>query len=378
MMYIDSMFDPALYTETRKPLLQAQTLPAHCYTSSGFFQREVESIFSCAWHFVGRNDEIRETGAYRVIDTRAGSAIVCRDGSGELHAFVNACRHRGTRLKDGQGRCNRLVCPYHAWTYNLDGSLRKTPGFGTPEQFNPLDFALQAVRLESWGGFLFVNFSAKAPSLFEWTGDMPAVFAAHKPEDLRCTWRKEYRVNANWKFLIENALEAYHTGTVHGETLGSQDSESVETRGHWDALYVLGGEGKSIATLPGENQVFPFIPGLSGKASRGTWFTVVYPCTQIVFSQDCAWWLDMKPLSVDRTLVTLGGCFPASTVAMPGFEQHATAFYERWSTATPEDNQIAEAQQCGHASGLNLPGRYSSREHCVHALDNWVLDRVLD
>ena len=63
---------------------------------------------------------------------------------------------------------------------------------------------------------------------------------------------------------------------------------------------------------------------------------------------------------------------------MPGFEQHATAFYERWSTATPEDNQIAEAQQCGHASGLNLPGRYSSREHCVHALDNWVLDRVLD
>ncbi|MCY3769372.1 MAG: aromatic ring-hydroxylating dioxygenase subunit alpha [Gammaproteobacteria bacterium] len=378
MMRFDSMFDPATYHETRKPLLRAQTLPSHCYTSPEFFRREVEAIFSSAWHFVGREDEIRETGTYTVIDVQAGSVIVCRDRSGGLQAFVNACRHRGTRLKDGQGRCNRLVCPYHAWTYDLDGSLSATPGFGEPENFNRSEFALQGVRLENWGGFLFVNFSAQAPPLLEWIGDMPAVFAAHHPEDLRCTWRKEYLVRANWKFLIENALEAYHTGTVHGETLGTQNSEFVETRGNWDALYVLGDPSKSIATLPGENQVFPFVRGLSGKASRGTWFTVVYPGTQIVFSQDCAWWLDMKPLSVDRTLVTLGGCFPASTVAMAGFEQQVTAFYERWSTATPEDNQVAEAQQRGHASGLGLPGRYSETEHCVHALDNWVLDQVLD
>ena len=370
------MFDPTEYLQVRKPLLQAQTLPSHCYTSDAFFHREVDTIFSDAWHFVGRIDEIEQPGDYLILDTQSGSAIVCRDEKNQIQAFINACRHRGTRLKDNDGRCKAFVCPYHAWVYALNGDLRMAKGMDA-ENFKPREFSLQNIAVQIWGGFIFINFSHSARDLTDWLGDLPNIMQGHNADALRCTGRLEFMVNANWKFLMENALEAYHTGTVHHETLGAQDSESVDTTGQWDAIYVLSDEEKSIATLPGQKQVIPFIDTIGEKAKKGTWFCVVYPCTQLVFSQDCVWWLDLKPVSVDKTKITLGGCFPASSIDLKGFEQAVVPYYERWREATAEDNAIAEAQQRGHQSGLNLPGRFASTEHCVHALDNWVLDRVL-
>ena len=199
----------------------------------------------------------------------------------------------------------------------------------------------------------------------------------YRLDELRCVRRVQFDVRSNWKPLIENALEAYHTGIVHRQTLGAQQSEPIDTQGGWDALYVGSDETKSIATMPGETLAMPFIEGLSGQATHGTWFTVIYPCTQIVFSQDCVWWQDIQPVSVDRTRVTLGSCLPHSTINLADFEQRVAPYYQRWDMATPEDNVIAEAQQRGQASGISLPGRFSAREHCVHALANWVLDRVL-
>ena len=102
------MFDPGLYCEVRKPLLQAHTLPSHSYTSDEFFQREVKNVFSSAWHFVGREDELERVGDFLVVDTKAGSALVCRSADNQLHGFVNACRHRGTRLKNDAGSCRNI------------------------------------------------------------------------------------------------------------------------------------------------------------------------------------------------------------------------------------------------------------------------------
>ena len=134
---------------------------------------------------------------------------------------------------------------------------------------------------------------------------------------------------------------------------------------------------KSISTLPGEQQVLPFIATLEGMSRRGTWFTVIYPCTQIVFSQDCVWWLDIRPVSVEKSKMTLGACFPQSTIKLPEFATNVEPYFERWARATPEDNKIVESQQRGHMSASISPGRYACSEHCVHRLDNWILDRVL-
>lgn len=371
------MFKAEQYDSVRRPLPLAETLPSHCYTSPKFFRREVNNIFSKSWHFVGRVDEVAESGQFMVLDTIVGSALICRDGQANLNAFLNSCRHRGTRLKQREGRCANIVCPYHSWSYTLNGELRAAPGMEGVENFSKEDYGLRQVRLEQWGGFIFVNFCQNAPSLNEWLGNFKTIMSGHQPEQLQCIRRMEFEINANWKFLVENALEAYHTGTVHRATLGAQKSEPIQTEGQWDALFVLGDPDKSISTLPGATQALPFISSLDKKSRKGTWFSVIYPCTQIVFSPDCVWWLDIQPIETDRSKLTVGVCFPETTIKLPDFDRLVEPYYDRWLTATPEDNKIAEEQQRGHHSGLLPPGRYALSEHCVHRLNNWILDRVL-
>lgn len=372
------MFESNQYRNVRKPLLEAETLPAHCYTDVDFFAREVERIFRAGWEFVGRADELPAPGNTLVLDTVVGSTIVVRGKDGELRAFANACRHRGTRLQNCAEQRTSFICPYHAWVYDLDGSLRAAPGMNGVCNFSPDNYSLEPRRLETWGGFVFINHRNNAKPLLDTLGDLPDRMAQYQLNKLRCVRRVQFDVNANWKFIIENALEAYHTGVVHRDTLGAQASEQVHTEGGWDALFVPGGANKSIATMPGETQALPFVDGLNGDSLRGTFFTVIYPCTQIVFSQDCVWWLDIKPVSVARSTVTLGSCFPRSTVDLPDFEGRVEPYYHRWDRATPEDNAISEAQQQGQSAGVSARGRFSEREHCVHKLANWVLDQVLD
>ncbi|MEM7294774.1 MAG: aromatic ring-hydroxylating dioxygenase subunit alpha, partial [Pseudomonadota bacterium] len=372
------LFSPSHYRSVRRPLLEAETLPAACYTDPAFYAREVERLFAPQWELAGRIDEVPNPGDVIVLDSAAGSTLVVRAADGELRAFANSCRHRGTRLQDCSANQSRLICPYHSWVFGLDGSLQTAPGMQNAVGFSKEDFALEQRRLDVWGGFIFVNQNADAPDLLCTLGNLPEVVRDHPLDALRCTRRVEFDVASNWKLLIENALEAYHTGTVHRATLGAQPSSPVDARGDWDALYVPSDPDKSIATMPGELQSFPFFANLQGMPAAGTFFTVLYPCTQIVFAQDCVWWMDILPTAVDRSKVVLGSCFLDSVIAQPDFRERVEPYYHRWDSATPEDNAIAEAQQRGQAAGVKLRGRFSEREHCVHKLANWVLDRVLD
>ena len=369
-------FDPALFAEVRRPLAEASTLPAWCYSDAAFFAREQDRIFKPAWRFAGRADELTEPGDFLTLDTAGGPVFLLRGEDGRLRAFANSCRHRGAQLLEGRGRCPAIVCPYHAWSYGLDGSLKGAPGMAEVMNFDKADFGLTSLRLESWAGFVFISTDAAGPSLADHLGDMPKRFASHAPEQMRCVRRVTFDIKANWKLLTENAMEAYHTGPVHRTTLGQQAAELLETDGDWLALRVL--DEASIATLKGEAAAFPEIEGLTDEARFGTTFTMILPATQFVFAPDCMWWLDFQPLGPARTRLELGSCFPETTVARPDFAQAVVAYYRRWDLATPEDNAICEAQQRGLASALRRPGRYAAAERHVHSLNNWVLDRVLE
>ena len=152
------MIAEPLYDGVRKELLDAETLPSSCYTDPAFFNKELKSIFARSWYFAGRVDEVQDAGNYVVVDTPTGSALIIRDNAGELHAWVNACRHRGARLKEGAGRCRTIVCPYHSWRYHLDGELGHAPEMETCGTiFSLEDFPLQPLRIETWGGFIFFS-----------------------------------------------------------------------------------------------------------------------------------------------------------------------------------------------------------------------------
>ena len=206
-------------------------------------------------------------------------------------------------------------------------------------------------------------------------GNMPRKFDAHRPADMRLVGELEFDIASNWKLLAENALEAYHTGSVHRETLGQQQSSAIDTTGNWTGLLVE--DEQSVATMPGNDKPLPHIDGLGAAGAAGAWFTLLYPSTQFVFAQDCLWWLAFRPQAVDRTRLAIGACFPQSTIDLPGFRDKVELYFERWRLATAEDNAICEQQQQGQKF-TRPPGRFADSEFAVHAFTNWVLDQVVD
>ena len=370
-----NLFDSTHYEDVRRPLIEASTLPSWCYTSEAFYQREVEQIFLKQWNFAGRLDEIPDSGDYMSLDFCGESVIVIRGKDDVVRAFANVCRHRSARLLEGRGRCRTLVCPYHSWVYDLDGTLLRMKGMEQTAGFDPAENGLIPLQVESWAGFLFVSFANDVMPLEEHLGDMTEQYASYRFADMLCVRRRSYDLKCNWKLYIENAMEDYHTATVHKDSIGNQDCVPVSTKGQWAAIHLEAAD--TIAVLTEDNTTLPHIEKLSGLAAKGTYFSVIYPGTFFATHQDCMWWLQLLPHAPDRTTVVIGSCFPRSSIAREDFAREVLKYYARWDKALPEDNAISERQQQGLNSRSSRPGRLSYYEPCVHAIANWVLDQTI-
>lgn len=371
------IFDPAHYAPVRRSLLEAETLPAWCYISEAFYRREVEQIFLKVWNFVGRADRIPNPGDYVAFDFVGVPVVLLRDKQGEVRAFVNACRHRGTQIMSGEGNCAALRCPYHSWTYGLDGRLRGAPGMEDTVGFDKSDYGLQPIRIDSWDGFLFISFDPDGISLREYLGDLPERFACYNFADMVCVRRKEYDLACNWKVYVENAMESYHVPTVHGLTLQKQKRDinpPIAANGEYCGLYTR--HTGSRALLAGETG-FPYIPTLAGEAAEGTFYPLIFPSTMFALTYDCMWWLEIHPRGPGHMKLIVGSCFPKSTVERGDFDEVLAKYVRRWDLSIPEDNDISERQQLGLASPFTAPGRFSALEPLVHVIDNWVVDRVI-
>ena len=372
-----NIFDPKHYDAVRRPLGEASHLPAWCYTSEAFYRAEVERIFMRTWNFLGRADQLEKPGDYFTVEMTGIPLIVLRGAGGKLSAFVNSCRHRGARLLSGEGSGRRTIaCPYHAWVYGMDGSLLAAQGMDGIADFHLGDHGLQPVRLETWDGFVFVNFDAGADNLDEYLGDLPQRMASYDLGSMVTVRRKEYQIDCNWKLLTENSMEEYHTATVHRGSIGAQTLAYEKGRGQWEAGHLF--SEKSVATLPGEKGGFPHIKSLTGTAATGTYFVLLNPCTTLALAQDSLMWLELYPLGAARTKLVVGSAFPRSTVERADFEEVVQIYYRRWDKSIPEDNWISEEQQRGLESPLSKTGRVSRFEPVVHSMANWILDRVLE
>jgi phenylpropionate dioxygenase-like ring-hydroxylating dioxygenase large terminal subunit len=366
--------DRADLSAATAPLARARSMPAGFYTDPAVFQAEREHILLQRWFFTCREEMLPDAGDYRAFETVGGPIFLLRGADGVLRAFANYCRHRGSLLVDGAGCTKRLICPYHAWSYMLDGSLWGCPDMKDAEGFDRVENGLVPVRMETWNGFVFCTYNEEAPPLVEQLGDLPERMATHRLGEMRCTWRVELRPNCNWKLILENAMETYHTGIVHKNTVGKQSSRTLDTRGEWLCIQVI--SGRSIATLPGQAPPFPQIEGLDDDALQGTYFTVLHPACQLVMAQDCMWWLNVTPLAHDRSLLEVGGCFPEHVLDDPDFEAKAAPYYERWEAVAREDVDILERQQRALGSVLYRPGPLSWRDDEVQAIGMWVLDQL--
>jgi len=353
---------------------EPRSLSAAAYNSAAFFGAEMEHLHRRNWFFVGRADETPNGGDFRAVDTVAGPVLLVRDHAGELRAFANCCRHRGSLLLSGSGNRRAIVCPYHGWGYRLDGSLAGAPEMESAAGFRAEEHGLIPIRMEAWEGFLFLTLDREAPPLLVHLGNLPEVFGSHRLGEMVCTWRIEFDAACNWKLLVENAMEAYHTGYIHRESVGAQKAATIATTGEWQCIQVL--DERSVAVLGAAPPPFPPLAGLSEEAQRGTYFSMILPTTQFAVAQDSMWWLQMRPVAPDRTVLSIGGCFARATQARADFEAKAAAYYARWKRVGEEDVGMLEVQQRGLGSALYRPGPLAPREGAVDRIDRWVLERL--
>jgi phenylpropionate dioxygenase-like ring-hydroxylating dioxygenase large terminal subunit len=382
MMTPQNIFDPKHYEGVRKPLLEAETMPPFTYTSPEFYQREVERIWRKTWNFIGSADQICNNGDYFTLNFAGVPTIVLRDHDGKIRAFANTCRHRGSELLDGKGNCKVIVCPYHSWTYELNGNLRGTPEMDKTRNFDKNDYGLISIAIDTWGNFLFINFDKNPEPLEKHLGDLPEKLAPYRLENMALARRKTFEMDCNWKLFVENAKESYHIATVHRATINQY--ASAKAAGYWvekatgDYVVTFAQHEGSMALLKGAKG-FPTIESLQGRREAGgTYAPLIYPSTYLACTIDCAWYLEMHPISANKTYMVHGALFPRDRLDRPDFEEVAKNYYHRWDITIEEDILASVRQQRGLETPFAPPGRFSHREPLVHEIDNWILDRVID
>lgn len=228
----------------------SHSLRAEAYTSPIWNAADREAIFARTWQWVCHVEKVRESGSYLAVDVAGQPIVIVRDSTGVLRAFYNVCKHRAHELIKGEGTTRNLVCPYHAWTYGLDGQLKASRRADRLPGFSNSDICLDGVRVEEFGGFIYVNLDPTAAPLGEQAPDLAHEIGRWAPDVAGLTLAKRltYRINSNWKNVIDNFLECYHCHIAHKEfvDLVDMDTYEVKTHGIWSSHFAdAGGHANS-------------------------------------------------------------------------------------------------------------------------------------
>jgi phenylpropionate dioxygenase-like ring-hydroxylating dioxygenase large terminal subunit len=371
------LLDDATYTALRRPLLDASGLPPGCYHDPAFYQRELGALFARGWHIIGRLDQIAAPGDYLTAAIGQVGLVAVRGDDGAARVFANACRHRGTPLVSGSGKLRAFICPYHSWTYAIDGTLRGAGGMEDTHDFRLADFPLRPVRSGEWGGFLLASLDADGPSLTDWLGNLSDRLAHYQFADMVATRVSRYTVACNWKLWVENFMEGYHIATVHRSTISRQKVVNTpEDPGPGQYVSIYERHEGTRALLQGDTG-FPPIETLAGDSAAGSRFVLIYPSSMLAIAVDAMWSLVCNPTGPESCEITVTYCFPKSRTERADFEEIARNYYKRVDITLPEDNVICELQQVGLRSPMAEAGRFSAKEKIVHALDNWIVEKVI-
>jgi len=361
----------------RQPTTRAHLLPPRVFHDPAVLAYEQEAWFAGGWTCVGREEDALAAGAYFLAEVAGESLIVVRGDDGELRGFYNICRHRGaTLVEEPCGELVRFQCPYHAWVYDLKGSLRPPRHTEMLENFDRAEWGLVPVRVERWQGFVFVDLSGEAPPLLEVLGDLPGQFDRYELGGLRRARRIEYDVAANWKAIVENYEECYHCPGVHPQlnritpyNLG----EYLPGEGPWMGSWMeVIGDFETLSTDGGAHGR-PAIVGTRPEDVKRVYYFVVWPNLLISLHPDYLMSHWVWPIEPGRTRVVCEWFFDPATMAQAGFD--ASDAVEFWDLTNRQDWHVCELQQAGTRSRAYTAGRYSGIEGSVHGFDVLVADR---
>ena len=359
----------------------AKSLAQHYFVSPEIFAQEQKEIFSKQWVLVGHQNQIANAGDYFTTEVGGESLIIVRDKRGAIRGFYNVCRHRGSRLIENRnGQSAAIQCPYHAWTYALDGRLIGAPHMDEVSGFDKTDYSLHTVNLSLWEGFIFVNLADASTSrsnrdyisLDKWFAPLAGKFSPWNLSALRSAKRIEYDVRANWKLIFENYSECYHCLGVHPELSKISPSDSAEndlTEGPFLGGFMRIAKGKSL-TMSGNACALPI--GCFGEHDfHFVFYYSIFPNMLLSLHPDYVMVHQLRSQSSERTLVFCDWLFNPEAFKRGDFGPDDAV--EFWDMINKQDWHVCELSQQGIASRAYEPGPYSARESIPAAWDRYYL-----
>jgi glycine betaine catabolism A len=360
--------DQTALARSLQPFGQSVMLPPAAYEDPAVFAWEQKHFFDAGWACVGFSSQLARPGDQRAESVGAGSVLLTRDEDGALHAFANTCRHRGHELLPcGQSaQNNSVICPYHSWTYSLDGGLRFAQGFKGRDGFDRSAWGLVELPVAEWHGLIFVDGSGQAPPLADALRELDELVAPYEPERLVTAGRHEYDAAANWKILTENYHECYHCPMIHPELCRvspPKSGENYPAQGTWVGGWMDLRDGMDTMSLDGTSLGVP-LRGLDAKGLRTVIYVNIFPNILLSLHPDYVMTHRLTPLAVDRTMIECTWAFAPEALDKPGFDPgYAVEF---WDITNQQDWHACESVQRGLSSEHARPGPLSPDEDAVY------------
>ena len=385
-----------------RPVDEAVGLPPACYTDAEFYEFERAAVFDTEWLCVGRASQIPEPGDYFTATLLGDEpVIVVRTREGRINVMSSICQHRAMcvtapaeRPKDEwfdpppecSGSTRNFRCPYHWWTYDLDGRLIGAPEMHQRPGFVRSEIALPQLAVEEWQGFVFCSLAADPTPLGPRLAAFDAMLANHHVDELVTTEPETLTMPFNWKVFAENFMDAYHSLRLHASLYDLAEADtSNETllAGVFPPLEPgsigIGGRGrtgfKDRGMNPTQTTLFPSIPTLSEDDRWSVVYLYVAPSLLIGAYSDSVKWLAVQPISAQESLGKLGYLFPESTVKLKLFDQLLEQHRRGVELFYDQDMPVAVASQRGMRSRFAPRGPLSRQDFFRSQLAEWLLER---
>jgi Rieske 2Fe-2S family protein len=359
--------DPIELARSLDPFGQSRMLPKPAYLDERVFRWELDHVFD-GWVCLGRTSEVADTRSMKAFELAGTGILVTRDTDGELHAFENACRHRGHELLPcgDSASARAIVCPYHAWTYDFDGKLRGAPGFKGAADFDPSKLGLNSLPVRDWHGWIFVDSSGRNTDFARHIGELEGIVAPYDAESLQTAVTHRYEVAANWKVIIENYQECYHCSMIHPELCRvspPESGENLDREGNWVGGWMELRAGAATMSLDGRSGGVA-MARLDEAEQHTVMYVAVMPNLLISLHPDYVMTHLLSPIAPDRTAISCSWAFPPQATERPDFSpSYAVDF---WDLTNKQDWAACESVQRGMRARHYQPGPLAPAEDGVY------------
>jgi phenylpropionate dioxygenase-like ring-hydroxylating dioxygenase large terminal subunit len=361
------------------PLEAATAPPKAIYTLPDITAHEMDRIFASEWLCAGRADELPNPGDYMAFECGAQPLIIIRGADGALSARSNICRHRMMRLVEGRGNTRKFTCPYHAWTYNLEGQLVGAAYMDRTTCFNKSDIQLPAVRCEEYLGWIYVCLDPDVEPVAHMLADLTEKILPYNMQDYVTIFTEDHVWDTNWKCLTENFMEGYHLPVAHRDTVGGHfpvEETQFDERGSFphftSQLFVKTGTAP-VGTAHPDNT------SLTGKWRNISVMPTVFPSHMYVLAPDHLWYLALQPDGPGRTRIRYGAALAPEVLAAQADPQSYIAGTKAFLDAVQlEDKQVVEGIFAGAKAPLSSPGPLSWLERENHEFTQYLARRLCD